>query len=149
MDTKTGTFAVVAEFPNPAGLLRPGLFGRVRGSAEVVENAILIPKRAVLEVQGMKSVLVVNADNTVALRSIRPGETAGDLPIVQSGLQAGERVIVEGIQKARPGNAIVLGTGLVRMPQKMKAGSWLTLIGILLIFLLTYTVFVPGLRTLR
>ena len=103
MDTKTGTFAVVAEFPNPAGLLRPGLFGRVRGSAEVVENAILIPKRAVLEIQGTKSVLVVNADNTVALRSIRPGETAGELLIVQSGLEPGERVIVEGIQKARPG----------------------------------------------
>jgi len=103
VDPKTGTLALTAEFPNPEGLLRPGQFGRVRVAAEVAENAILVPRLAVQDVQGEKSVLVVGADNTVALRTIRPGENVGDLLIVRDGVQPGERVIVEGIQKARPG----------------------------------------------
>ena len=103
VDVKTGTLSLVAEFPNPEGLLRPGQFGRVRAAAEVAENAILVPKRAVQEIQGGKSVLVVGADDTVTLRTIRPAETVGDMLIVRDGVQPGERVIVDGIQKARPG----------------------------------------------
>ena len=103
VDVKTGTLSLTAEFPNPEGLLRPGQFGRVRVAAETAENAILVPQRAVQEIQGAKSVLVVGADNTVALRTIRPGESVGDLLIVRDGVQPGERVIVDGIQKARPG----------------------------------------------
>jgi membrane fusion protein (multidrug efflux system) len=103
VDAKTGTLSLTAEFPNPEGVLRPGQFGRVRAAAEVAENAILVPQRAVQEIQGAKSVLVVGADNTVALRTIRPGESVGDLLIVRDGVQPGERVIVDGIQKARPG----------------------------------------------
>jgi membrane fusion protein (multidrug efflux system) len=103
VDQKTGTLSLTAEFPNPEALLRPGQFGRVRVAAEVAENAILVPQRAVQEIQGAKSVLVVGADNMVALRTIRPGESVGDLLIVRDGVQPGERVIVDGIQKARPG----------------------------------------------
>ena len=103
MDQKTGTLNFAAEFPNPQGRLRPGQFGRVRAVAEMAQDAILIPKRAVQEIQGMKSVLVVGADNMVALRTIQPGETVGDLLIVRDGLKPGERVIVDGVQKARPG----------------------------------------------
>jgi len=106
VDTKTGTLSLLAEFPNPQGLLRPGQFGRVRAAAEVVENAILVPLRAVVEIQGAKSVLVVGADNMVALRTIRPAETAGDMLIVRDGVQPGERVIVDGVQKARPGSKV-------------------------------------------
>ena len=106
VDVKTGTLSVIAEFPNPEGLLRPGQFGRVRAAAEVAENAILVPKRAVQETQGAKSVLVVGADNVVTLRTISPGETVGDLLIVRDGVKPGERVIVDGLQKARPGSPV-------------------------------------------
>jgi RND family efflux transporter MFP subunit len=106
VDVKTGTLSLLAEFPNPEGLLRPGQFGRVRAAAETAENAILVPKRAVQETQGAKSVLVVGADNVVTLRTISPGESVGDLLIVRDGLKPGERVIVDGIQKARPGSPV-------------------------------------------
>jgi membrane fusion protein (multidrug efflux system) len=106
VDVKTGTLSIIAEFPNPEGLLRPGQFGRVRAAAEVAENVILVPQRAVQETQGNKSVLVVGADNLVTLRTISPGQNVGDLLIVRDGLKPGERVIVDGIQKARPGSPV-------------------------------------------
>lgn len=106
VDVKTGTLSVIAEFPNPEGLLRPGQFGRVRAAAEVAENVILVPQRAVQETQGNKSVLVVGADNVVTLRTISPGASVGDLLIVRDGVKPGERVIVDGIQKARPGSPV-------------------------------------------
>jgi membrane fusion protein (multidrug efflux system) len=106
VDVKTGTLTGIAEFPNPNAVLRPGQFGRVRAPIETAENAILIPRRAVQEIQGMKTVLVVGVDNMVALRTIQPGESVGSLLVVREGLKPGERVIVEGIQKARPGTKV-------------------------------------------
>ena len=106
VDLKTGTLTAIAEFPNPNALLRPGQFGRLRAAVETAENAILIPKRAVQEIQGTKTVLVVGADNMVALRTIKPGESIGPLLVVQDGLKPGERVVVDGIQKARPGTKV-------------------------------------------
>jgi membrane fusion protein (multidrug efflux system) len=103
VDQKTGTLNFAAEFPNPDGELRPGQFGRVRAVADMAKDAILIPRRAVQEIQGMQTVLVVGADDTVALRTLQPGDAVGDLLIVRDGLKPGERVIVDGIQKARPG----------------------------------------------
>jgi membrane fusion protein, multidrug efflux system len=121
VDAKTGTLSLTAEFPNPEGVLRPGQFGRVRAAAEVAENAILVPQRAVQEIQGAKSVLVVGADNTVALRTIRPGESVGDLLIVRDGVQPGERVIVDGIQKARPGAKVSPSVAPAGSPSGAKA----------------------------
>ena len=106
VDEKTGTLSFSAEFPNANGRLRPGQFGRIRAAVETAKDALLIPKRAVQEVQGMQTVLVVGADNMVAMRTIQPGETVGDLLIVRDGLKPGERVIVDGIQKARPGSKV-------------------------------------------
>jgi membrane fusion protein (multidrug efflux system) len=106
VDLKTGTLSLLSDFPNPEGLLRPGQFGRVRVAAEVAENVILVPQKAVMETQGTKTVLVVGADNVVTMRTISLGESAGDLFIVRDGLKAGERVIVDGIQKARPGSPV-------------------------------------------
>jgi membrane fusion protein (multidrug efflux system) len=106
VDLKTGTLAIITEFPNPGGVLRPGQFARVRGSAEEAPNAILVPRRAVQDIQGVKSVLVVGPDNMVAMRTISPGENVDDFLIVREGVKPGERVIVEGIQKARPGAAV-------------------------------------------
>jgi membrane fusion protein (multidrug efflux system) len=121
VDLKTGTLTVIAEFPNPDGMLRPGQFGRVRATIGVVENAILVPKRAVQEIQGAKSVLVVGADDMVALRTIRPGETVGELLVVRDGVKPGERVIVEGVQKARPGTKVNPTTAAAGGPTAAKA----------------------------
>src|SRR5436309_11393473 len=103
IDLKTGTIQVRAEFPNPDRMLRPGQFGRVRVVTEEVPDAILVPQIAVQELQGAKTVLVVEEGDKVALRTVTPRETYGQFYIVSTGLKPGERVIVEGIQKARPG----------------------------------------------
>ncbi|HXJ77304.1 MAG TPA: efflux RND transporter periplasmic adaptor subunit [Candidatus Methylomirabilis sp.] len=102
-DQKTGTIPVQAEFPNPSMVLRPGQFARVRGTVEQRANAVLVPALAVQEQQGDKVVLVVDAENKVGFRPITVDERVGDLYIVTKGLKAGERVIVEGAQKVRPG----------------------------------------------
>ncbi len=103
VDPKTGTIVFEALFPNPEKLLRPGQFGRVRAVVETRENAILVPQRAIQETQGQKTVLVVDQGDKVALRSVTLNERIGDLIIVTRGLEGGERVIVEGLQKVRPG----------------------------------------------
>jgi membrane fusion protein (multidrug efflux system) len=103
IDPKTGTIAVRAEFPNPELVLRPGQFGRVRAVTERVPDAILVPQMAVQELQGVKTVLVVGEGDKVALRTVTLREPYQQSYIVSSGLKPGERVIVEGIQKARPG----------------------------------------------
>ena len=120
VDVKTGTLTGIAEFPNPNAVLRPGQFGRVRASVETAENAILIPKRAVQEIQGTKTVLVVGADNMVALRTIKPGESVGPLLVVRDGLKPGERVIVDGIQKARPGTKVNPSAAPANSPSEAK-----------------------------
>ena len=103
IDVKTGTIQVRAEFPNPQRVLRPGQFGRVRAITETVADAILVPQVAVQELQGAKTVLVVGEGDKVALRTITVREPYQQFYIVSAGLKPGERVIVEGIQKARPG----------------------------------------------
>jgi membrane fusion protein (multidrug efflux system) len=103
VDPKTGTIVVEALFPNPEKLLKPGQFGRVRAVVEERPDAILVPQAAVQEVQGAKSVLVVGADDKVVLRTVTLNERIGDLVIVARGVEPGERVIVEGLQKVQPG----------------------------------------------
>ncbi|HKO45313.1 MAG TPA: efflux RND transporter periplasmic adaptor subunit [Pyrinomonadaceae bacterium] len=106
VDPQTGTMKVEASFPNPGGYLRPGQFARVRVPVSEKENAILVPQRAVQELQGAKTVLVVDAQNKVQLRTIKVGDKSDNYVIVLEGLNSGERVIVEGIQKARPGTEV-------------------------------------------
>jgi membrane fusion protein (multidrug efflux system) len=106
VDLKTGTLSIVAEFPNPKAVLRPGQFGRVRLAAIVVENALLAPQKAVTEIQSTKVVYVVGADNKVALRSVVLGDRVGQDYIITEGVKAGERIIIEGLQKARPGATV-------------------------------------------
>lgn len=102
-DPKTGTINVQAEFPNPKRVLRSGQFARVRGTVEERPDAVLVSQLAVQEQQGAKTVMVVEAGDKVALRSVTLGDRVGDLYIVTAGLKAGERVIVDGVQKVRPG----------------------------------------------
>ena len=113
VDPQTGTMKVEASFPNPGSYLRPGQFARIRVPVTERENAILVPQRAVQEMQGAKTVMVVDAQNKVQLRTIRVGEKSDNYLVVLEGLNAGERVIVEGMQKARPGSEVKPATGTV------------------------------------
>lgn len=106
VDSKTGTLEMQATFANPKHMLLPGQFGRIRMQVESRKNAILVPQRSVQEVQGLQSVLTVGPDYKVLLRSVVVSERIGDQAVVTQGLKAGERVIVEGVQKARPGMVV-------------------------------------------
>ena len=106
VNSNTGTISVRADFPNPKAILRPGQFARVRLLAEKLPDAILIPQRCVQDVQGAKSVLVVGADDKVALKSVTLGPSYENYFVVNNGLKAGERVILEGLQKVRPGDVV-------------------------------------------
>jgi membrane fusion protein (multidrug efflux system) len=123
VDLATGTLSLIAEFPNPEMLVRPGQFGRALVAAEERPDAILVPQRAVMEVQGQQSVLVVGADNMVAQRTITPAESVGDYLIVTAGVKPGERVIVEGTQKARPGMKVAPTAATGNQPAARPAGA--------------------------
>ncbi len=115
VDTTTGTFKVAALFPNPGNLLRPGQYGRVRATMSVDKGALLVPQRAVTEIQGKYLVAVVGADNKVDIRPVTVGERVGTEWIISKGLQPGEQVIAEGTQKVRPGATVT--------PQPFVAGA--------------------------
>jgi membrane fusion protein (multidrug efflux system) len=106
VDPRTGTIEFQATFPNPHRTILPGQFGRVRMLVEDRENAILVPQKSVTELQGTQSVLTVDAGNKVLAKSIVTGERIGDRWVILQGLQAGDRVITEGLQKAAPGSIV-------------------------------------------
>lgn len=106
VDPKTGTLELQATFPNPQRSILPGQFGRVRVSIRDRQNALLIPQRAVTELQGLQSVLTVSPENKVQARGVSTGERVGDRWVILEGIKAGDRVIVEGGQKARPGATV-------------------------------------------
>lgn len=103
IDPATGTLGIEALFPNPVGLLRPGQFGRVRAPVTTRTNAILVPQRAVREMQGTFSVGVLKPDSTVEIRPVKAGARVGSDWVVDTGLVAGTVIVVEGMQKVRPG----------------------------------------------
>ena len=103
VDVKTGTIRIGALFPNPGNLLRPGQYGTVRATMETKKGALLVPQRAVTEVQGKFLVAVVGADNAVELRPVTPAERVGSLWVIDKGVNPGERVVVEGVQKVKTG----------------------------------------------
>jgi membrane fusion protein, multidrug efflux system len=103
VDSATGTLTGQFSFPNPERILRPGQYGKARFVTDVKQDALLVPQLAVQEIQGLYSVMVVKPDATVELRMVKAGERVGNLWIVDSGLKPGEKVIVEGLQKVKPG----------------------------------------------
>lgn len=107
IDPKTGTLRVRVEFPNPEGVLRPGQFGRVRVLLGEQTDALVVSISAVQEVQGTYSVFVVGADQKASFRPVKPGLKFDDLWIIEEGLQVGERVVVEGVQKVKDGMTVV------------------------------------------
>jgi len=103
VDPGTGTILAEAAFPNPERIVRPGQYSRVRVAVDVKRGAILVPQRAVTELQGIYNVAVVGAEGTVDLRLVQPAQRIGALWVIDSGLEAGESIVVEGVQKVRPG----------------------------------------------
>lgn len=106
IDPATGTFTLEADFPNPDNIVLAGQFARVRAVAETRHDALLVPQRAVSELQGNYRVFVINPDNTVELRVIEPGPRIDDLWLIDKGLEPGERVAVEGILRLQNGMTV-------------------------------------------
>jgi membrane fusion protein (multidrug efflux system) len=106
VDPSTGTIRVAAAFPNKSGVLRPGQYGRVRAVTDTRHNAVLVPQAAVTELQGTFQTAVVSADNKVNIQNIQVGPQHGSDWIVTQGISAGDRVIVGGMQYARPGATV-------------------------------------------
>jgi membrane fusion protein (multidrug efflux system) len=103
VDATTGTIRIAAAFPNPGNILRPGQFGRVRATVGVKQGALVLPQRAITELQGSYQVAVVGKDAKVAIRPVKVGARVGALWVIEDGLVAGEQVVAEGIQKVRDG----------------------------------------------
>ena len=103
VDVKTGTIRVVGEFDNPDGLLSPGMFVRVRAMLDTIPGALLVPQTSVVDMQGRYLLAVVGDDNKVSIRPVMVGETVGPEWVVKGNVKAGERVVVEGVQKVRDG----------------------------------------------
>jgi len=103
INTETGTYTLEAAFPNPAKVLLPGQFARVRSQYRNLENAVVIPRKAVIDLQGKFRVFAVNQQNQVEAIEIELGQKIGNEVVVSAGLKGGETIIVEGLQKVRPG----------------------------------------------
>jgi len=114
----TGAIRIAGVFPNPNGLLRPGGYGRIRASARTQNGALLVPQRAVIELQGSHQVAVVGSDNKVSIRPVTVGDRVGKMWIVSQGLKVGEQVVVEGLQKVRDGSIVKIVPA-----QSAKAGA--------------------------
>jgi len=106
VDQQTGTIRLAALFSNPANILRPGGFVRVRVTVRKLQGALLVPQRAVNELQTSYEIAVVGGDNKVQIRSVNVGERVGSLWVIEDGLKPGDRIIVEGMQKVRDGQTV-------------------------------------------
>ena len=106
VDPATGTIRVAVLFPNPGNRLRPGQYARVRAVMETVTGAVAVPQRALNELQGNFQVAVVGSDNKVSVRTVKTGARTGSLMVVTEGLQPGERIVVEGLQKVKDGMTV-------------------------------------------
>src|SRR5712691_7731370 len=106
VNAQTGAIRLAGLFPNPGNVLRPGQYGRVRAVTSRQEGALLVPQRAVTELQGRYQVAVVDSENKINIRTVKVGERVGTMWVIDEGLHPGERVVVEGVQKGRPGRAV-------------------------------------------
>src|SRR5258706_390707 len=117
VDPNTGTIRIVAAFPNPGNLLRPGQYGRVRVETSMKKGALLLPQSAVAQSQGSYQVAVVGSDHKVSMRAVKTGETVGTMWVIDEGLKPGEQVVVEGLQNLRE------GTLVTSKPAHLSAGG--------------------------
>ena len=107
VDPATGTIRLVAAFPNPGNVLRPGQYGRVRIQTSMSKSALLVPQSAVQELQGGFQIALVGADHKVNIRPVKVGEKIGSMWVINDGLQPGDQVVVEGIGKVKDGTPVV------------------------------------------
>ena len=106
VDPGTGTIRIVAAFPNPGNVLRPGQYGRVRVETSTKRDALLLPQSAVVYLQGSYQVAVVGGDHRVSMRAVKPGVTVGTMWVIDEGLKPGEQVVVGGVQQIREGTLV-------------------------------------------
>ena len=106
VDPGTGTIRIVAAFPNPGNVLRPGQYGRVRVETSTKRDALLLPQSAVVYLQGSYQVAVVGGDHRVSMRAVKPGVTVGTMWVIDDGLKPGEQVVVGGVQQIREGTLV-------------------------------------------
>jgi RND family efflux transporter MFP subunit len=106
VDPNTGTIRIVAAFPNPGNILRPGQYGRVHVETNMKRGALLIPQSAVAQSQGSYQVAIVGGDHKVSMRTVKPGETVKSMWVIDSGLKPGEQVVVEGLQRLKEGTLV-------------------------------------------
>jgi RND family efflux transporter MFP subunit len=106
VDPSTGTIMLKSAFPNPELTVRPGQYARVRVATDVLQGAVVVPQRAVTEMQGTHQVAVVGSDDVVEMRVVQLGPQDGGEVVVEEGLTADERVVVDGIQKVRNGTKV-------------------------------------------
>ena len=106
VDPNTGTIRIVAAFPNPGNILRPGQYGRVRVETGMKKGALLTPQSAVAKSQGSYQVAVVGSDRKVSMRAVKPGQTDGTMWVIDEGLKPGEQVVVEGLQRVKEGSLV-------------------------------------------
>lgn len=123
IDAKTGTMTIRGFFPNPRHILRPGQYAKVRAALEVKPAALLVPQRAVMELQGGYRVAVAGADDKADIRAIQTGERVEDLWVVEKGLKAGDRVIVTGLQYVRTGTPLKITSEPSPAPATSAAAS--------------------------
>jgi len=103
VNQSTGAIRIAGLFPNPGNILRPGGYGKIRAAVRIQQDALLVPQRAVSELQGGYQVAAIDSENKVSVRSIKVGARVGGDWIIEDGLKRGERVVAEGVQKVRPG----------------------------------------------
>ncbi len=121
VDATTGSLLLEAGFPNPERVVRPGQYARVRAAVKVETGALLVPQRAVAELQATFSVAVVGPDNKVEMRPVKPGARFGSLWVIENGLKPGDRVVVEGLQKVRDG--VVVNPTIIPAEEPAPAGA--------------------------
>jgi membrane fusion protein (multidrug efflux system) len=121
VDSSTGTLKVAIVFPNPGNTLRPGQYAKVRAVMGSIPGAVVVPQRALNELQGSFQVAVVGTDNKVSVRTVKPGVKTGSVVVISEGLQPGERVVVEGLQKVKDG--MTVNAKLVSMESSTAAPS--------------------------
>ncbi len=121
VDATTGTLTIQFKFPNPGGLIRPGQYGRAQFVLETRKGALLVPQRAVQELQNLYNVAVVGSDNKVTIRNVTVGPRVGSLWVIEKGLAPTDRVVVEGAATVRPGSPVT--PKMARQPTSAGSGS--------------------------
>jgi membrane fusion protein (multidrug efflux system) len=117
VDPTTGTLEITLDFPNPEAILLPGIFSRIKIQTGEKSGVFMVPQRAITELQGVRTVYVVNKEGAVEARTVTAGERLGSLWAIEKGLTAGDRVIVEGIQRVQPGMKVNVKTEPEPQPQ--------------------------------